>query len=307
MSGPAIDSWPPPVCYELGSALVHAVRSHDDEGAALLQQGAVLAAEVGDHRIGAQAFRELGYVDALAGRRPAAAEHLQQAETLAGDDPDLLAGVHSISAFNLGDWGRFERPLPSTRWPWTSPDVRAAPAGRRGRSDWVPGSHLADGDVAEARAWTDACLVLTESTRWVAFRPWPAAVLAETQLADGGADRVVTREPGRGVRAQLPPGRPVLGRGDRADDLPGVTPRMASSTRPGSGSTRPCSALSAVTDTYASMLAAILATAGELSAAAGDDARAAHHARPLVALAARAHLDHYLARGVALLGNRHAT
>ena len=56
-----------------------------------------------------------------------------------------------------------------------------------------------------------------------------------------------------------------------------------------------------VTDTYATVQAAILATSAELSAAAGDGVRTEHYARSLVALAARAHLDHYLPRGIALL------
>ena len=58
--------------FELGAALVHAVRSHDDEGAVLLQHSADLAASQGDHRLAADAHRELGYIDSLAGRRAAA-------------------------------------------------------------------------------------------------------------------------------------------------------------------------------------------------------------------------------------------
>ncbi len=290
--------------YELGSALVHAVRSHDDEGAALLQQGAVLAADVGDHRTGAQAFRELGYVDALAGRRPAAAEHLQQASILAGDDPDLLAGVHSITAFNLGDWGRFKEAIGE----YSLALDLARSAGSTRREAWTLGLgawiHLADGDVTEARAWANACLVLTDTTRWIAFHPWPTAVLAETQLADGA----VTAS----TRASLDEAFALSCR--LADPCwEGATARMISLTHAADGDLDQARVwidqallrTQRSTDTYASMLAAILATAGELSAAAGDDARAAHYARTLVALAARAHLDHYLPRGVALLGHGH--
>lgn len=288
--------------YELGSALVHAVRSHDDEGATLLQQSAVLAAEVGDHRIGAQTLRELGYVDALAGRRPAAAEHLQQAEILAGDDPDLLAGVHSIRAFNLGDWGRFAEAGAE----YSLALDLARRTGSTRREAWTLGlgawMHLADGDVAEARVWTDACLVLTESTRWIAFRPWPAAVLAEIELTDGAltASSRVSLEEAFALSCRL---------GDPCWE--GATARMISLAHAAEGELDEAQVWieqallrsQRCTDTYAAMLAAILATAGELSAAAGDEVRAAHHARTLVALAARAHLDHFLPRGVALLGH----
>ena len=159
---------------------------------------------------------------------------------------------------------------------------------------------LAAGDVPEARAWTDACLALTDTTRWVAFRPWPAAVLAETELADG----LVTAA----TRASLDEAFALSCRlGDPCWE--GATARMIALAHAAdgeldvarSGSTRPCSAASTAPTTYAAVLAAILATAAELSAAAGDQDRTAHHARALIALAARAHLDHYLPQAVALL------
>lgn len=287
--------------FELGSALVHAVRSHDDEGAALLHRAAVLAGDLGDHRTGTHAFRELGYVDALAGRRPAAAEHLQQASVLAGDDPDLRAGVHSVSAFNLGDWGRFEEAIGE----YSLAVDLARHTGSTRREAWTLGLgawvHLAAGDTTAARAWTDSCLALTDSTRWVAFRPWPAAVLAEAELADGSITAA--------TRASLDEAFALSCR--LADPCwEGATARMISLAHAADGELTQArgwidQALvrsQRSTDTYASMLAAIHASAAELSAQAGDEARSADHARSLVALSARAHLDNYLARGVALLG-----
>ena len=286
--------------FELGSALVHAVRSHDDEGAALLQQSATLAATVGDHRVAAQAFRELGYVDALAGRRPTAAEHLQHALTFAGDDLYLLAGVRSVSAFNLGDWGRFEEAIDEYR---LALDL-ARKVGSTRREAWTlglgAGAHLAAGDLHHARAWTEACLVLTNTTHWVAFRPWPTAVLAEAELADGP----VTSS----TRTALDEAFVLSCR--LADPCwEGATARAISLAHAAEGELEKArlwidQALSRsqrVTDTYATVQAAILATSAELSAAAGDGVRTEHYARSLVALAARAHLDHYLPRGIALL------
>lgn len=286
---------------ELGSALVHAVRSHDDEGAVLLRQGARLAAEVGDHRVGVHAFRELGYVDALAGRRPTALEHLRQATGLAGDDPELLAGVHSVSAFNLGDWGRFEEAIGE----YALARELARQTGSARREAWTLGLgawvQLAAGDLAEARAWTRACLDLTGSTRWVAFRPWPVAVLAETELADGSVSAATRTDLDEAFALSCSLADPCW---------EGATARMIALAHAADGEldaartwieqalhrSRRC------TDTYAAMLAAVLATSGELSAAAGDGVRAEQEARSLLALAARAHLDHYLPRAVALLG-----
>jgi Bacterial transcriptional activator domain len=64
---------------ELGTALVHSVRGRDDEGAVLLMQCTELAQVAGDAAIAAAGFQELGYVEALVGRRPAAARHPSEA------------------------------------------------------------------------------------------------------------------------------------------------------------------------------------------------------------------------------------
>ena len=56
---------------ELGKGLVHAVRGFDDEGAILLRRCTELAKSEGYAEIAAVGYRELGYVEALAGRLPA--------------------------------------------------------------------------------------------------------------------------------------------------------------------------------------------------------------------------------------------
>lgn len=286
--------------YELGSALVHAVRSHDEEGAALLQQGVVLASEVGEHLIGAKALRELGYVEARAGRRPAADRHLEEALVLAGNDLDLLAGVHSVRAFNLGEWGRFEEAINEYS---LALDLARYTGGTR-RQAWTLGMgawvHLAAEDHGEARVWTQTCLALIEATRWVAFRPWPVAVLAETELASGAVTSA--------TRASLEEAFALSCRlGDPCWE--GTTARMISLVHAADGQSEQARSWidqallrsQQSSATYASMLAPILATAAELSADAGDEVNSANHARALISLAARAHLDPYLARGVALL------
>ena len=54
---------------ELGTALVHAIRGFDEEGAVLVRQAAELAEVQGLSSLRASALREIGYVEALAGRR----------------------------------------------------------------------------------------------------------------------------------------------------------------------------------------------------------------------------------------------
>ena len=285
---------------ELGSALVHSVRSHDDEGATLLHQSVTMAASVGDHRVAAQALRELGYVDALAGRRPLAAQHLQQALTFAGDDPYLLAGVRSIKAFNLGDWGRFDE----ARTEYSLALDLARRVGSARREAWTLGmgawALLAAGDVAQARTWTDASLAQTDTTQWVAFRPWPTAVLAETELAEGSVSPATRTSLDEAYALSCSLADPCW---------EGATARVISLAHAADGRLSEArtwidQALSRsrrATDTYATVQAAILATSAEYAEAAGDDLRAEHFARSLLELSARAHLDHYLPKGIALL------
>ena len=223
---------------ELGSALVHSVRSHDDEGATLLHQSVTMAASVGDHRVAAQALRELGYVDALAGRRPLAAQHLQQALTFAGDDPYLLAGVRSIKAFNLGDWGRFDE----ARTEYSLALDLARRVGSARREAWTLGmgawTLLAAGDVAQARTWTDSSLAQTDTTQWVAFRPWPTAVLAETELAEGSVSPATRTSLDQAYALSCSLADPRW-EGATARVISLAMPRTAGSARPGPGSTRP--------------------------------------------------------------------
>ncbi|MDQ0736480.1 DNA-binding SARP family transcriptional activator [Arthrobacter agilis] len=285
---------------ELGSALVHSVRSHDDEGVTLLHRSATIAASIGDDRVAAQALRELGYVDALAGRRPSAAEHLQRAEVHAGDDPSLLAGILSIRGFNLGDWGKFDEAGQAY--------TRALDLARRARSArreaWTLGTGawvlLAAGDIARAQAWADASLVRAETLQWVAFRPWPTAVLAETELADGGITPTTRTRLDEAYALSCSLGDPCW---------EGATARAISLTHAAHGRRTEARAWidqaltrsRRATDTYAAVQAAILTTSAEQAGAAGDGPRAEFFARSLLALSARAHLDHYLPRAIALL------
>ncbi len=90
---------------ELGTALVHAIRGYDDEAAILRRQSVELAQQCSDARVATAALRELGYLEALAGRRPVAAAHLAKALEIT-DDPESLAGAHAVIGFNLVDWGK---------------------------------------------------------------------------------------------------------------------------------------------------------------------------------------------------------
>lgn len=290
---------------ELGTALVHAVRSHDDEGSLLLQQSADLADRRGDASISCQAHRELGYVDALAGRRPSARDHLAHARTLAEHDDRLLAGVRAVTAFNTADWGRFDDAVAEYE---LAIDLAHRTENPR-REAWALGlgawAQLRGGHLDAARSWVERCLALTADIRWVAFRPWPLAVLAELRLAADAA-------------------RPDLHTSRLREDIEqsfalscsladpcweGATARVLALAHAAEGN--PTLALDWIaqagrrcrreTDTWVAMPVAILATDAELSLSVGDAARAEASARALVSLAARTHMDADLTIGLDLL------
>ena len=285
---------------ELGTALVHAVRGHDDEGAVLLEQAVQFARGAGDTATAVAALRERGYADALAGRRPEADHHLAAAGDLADGDTRSLAGIHAIAGFNLCDWGRFEEGL--ERYEDALDASRST--GERRREAWTLGlggwALLRSGRASAGVSWLNDSLELVGDLRWRAFEPWPMAALAEAHLAELHEDPAGLDEFERcfAMSCQLDDpcwegasGR-VLAlhharRGDHASALRWIDEARSRCVRK--------------TDIWAGLLGTILLTGAELRLQAGDGPGAEAAARDLVAFAARTHLDGVLARGVAVL------
>ncbi len=287
---------------ELGTALVHAVRSHDDEGALLLEKAATVAASIGDGPTAAAALRELGYVDALAGRRPDAEHHLAAAEALVEGDTDLLAAIRSVRAFNLTDWGRIDEGL--DEWGIALDLARSAANPRRiawalGLGGWA---QVRAGHHRPAATWLRECLQLVSSSGWISFRPWPTAALAEAELAAGGGKRMLDLHQEFTLSCQL------------ADPCwESATARALALQAAVAGDTE--AALTWVdearrrvgreTDVYVGMQGAILATDIELSTSRGQEDRAAASGRALLELAATTHMDGYLTPAMTALRRAH--
>jgi tetratricopeptide (TPR) repeat protein len=169
---------------ELGSALVHSVRGYDDEGSILLGQALVLARCSGDGETAATALCELGYVDAMAGRRPSAADHLKAALELA-IPAQKVARIQAVMGFNLIDWGRFESGL--THYDQALESARQEQDYRTeiwafGVGSW---GHLAAGRPETAMAWLYRCLEKVDQANWLAFRPFPMALQCEAKMLLG--------------------------------------------------------------------------------------------------------------------------
>jgi len=282
----------------LGTALVRSARGYDDEGSILLDHAATIAAEVGAPATGSLALAERGYADALAGRRPSAAQHLTAAEALAGDDPKLLAAVDAAAAFNLADWGRTGEAVAR----YEAASEHAARAGDDRRRGWVLGlgawALVQDGRTDEARRWSNACAGVLDALQWTSFAPLVSAIAAEVALREGELGPGEDLERSFAMSCQL--GDPCWeGATARALALRAAAVGQDDDAVRWIGAARARSVRT--TDTWAGLVGTILVTEAELHARVGATAAAGAAARDALAVAARAHLDGLLPRAMALV------
>src|SRR5204863_5597787 len=87
----------------LGSALIHATKGRDEEGAAALHRSVAAAEAAGRRAVAASAHRELGYVELLRGDYVRARNWLRTAEELADGDEQELARVQALRATCLAE------------------------------------------------------------------------------------------------------------------------------------------------------------------------------------------------------------
>jgi DNA-binding SARP family transcriptional activator len=294
---------------ELGAALVHAVRGHAEEGSIFLRQSVELAGARGYSDIAATALRELGFVEAKAGRRPAAADSLSQALALAGEG-ESLAGIHAVTAMNLADWGRAGEGLEHVAL--AIDHARSSGNSRREIFALSIGARtlISIGRLEEARIWLNACIAMVEEQRWLAFRPWPVALLGEVQIcqAQSAASGRSTLEEAFALSCQL---------GDSCWE--GAVARVLALSLIAEGE-RPLAAewlaeahrrCTRYSDKYVAIEVEILANQTENSQALGQSDQADAFARSWLVLAARSHMDghveraaHFLAGGRKSAGRR---
>lgn len=167
---------------ELGTALIHSVRSQDDEGVIHLRRAETLALETQNRPLACRAVLEQCYVDALAGRRPDAARLSERALDLAGENLDCLSTTHAFAGFNLADWGRHAEA--DRAYDLALASARQGNLSRR--EGWALGlgawGKLRANKPDKARDWALSCLDICNRLEWLSFRPWPEAVFAEAAL-----------------------------------------------------------------------------------------------------------------------------
>lgn len=176
----------------LGSGLVHTTRSHE-EGASVLHQAASLAARAGERLLAAPAYREIGFIDVQAGRRERAEVWLVRAEEAAKDDSAELASIEGVRGMNLSDAARYPEAIAALG--------RSVEHARRcdGQRQMALSTsllgrvHLLRGEMQAARETLARSLRQTESAQWIAFQPWPQALIAEAEIREGRLEAARTR------------------------------------------------------------------------------------------------------------------
>jgi tetratricopeptide (TPR) repeat protein len=287
---------------ELGKGLVHSVRGFDDEGAILLRRCTELAGVHGYAEVAAAGFRELGYVEALAGRRPSAADYLRSALDVART-PDELAAIHAFVGFNLVDWGKVEDGLGH----YAIALDKARTAADRQREIWSLGlgarAQIAIGDIDVADRWLRDCLRLVDEQQWVAFRPWPVALLGEAAIRrqEKPAAQRSSLEEAFALSCQL---RDPCWEGAVARSLAlGFVAEGDLETALGwlDDARRRCVR---ETDVYAALEVEIVASKVEVMRALGHGSESMALAREWLSLAARTHMDAHATRAVAFLAGQ---
>ncbi|MEV0594518.1 BTAD domain-containing putative transcriptional regulator [Nonomuraea cavernae] len=184
----------------LGSALIHAVRGRDEEGAVLLQEAIPLAGQAGDRVAVGTAYRTLGFAEVQAGRRRTADIWLGKAQMLAETDEEIAAllGVRGMNASDRGDYpaafGHLEESV-----------ERAGRCGDHRQQAWslsiLARAHLLRAEYSQAEVALTRSLELIQQQRWMAFLPWPQTLRAELDLYAGNVDGAAARLEGAWVLA----------------------------------------------------------------------------------------------------------
>lgn len=175
----------------LGSALVHAVRGRDSEGAAALHEALAIGRECAAP-YAAAACRELGYVEFLLGRYERAQAWLERAATLAVGDVAEQARLATLEGSILIDIAHYDTAL-ARLWEACRLAVEADDAKQTIYAESMLGRALVlTGRLGEAVGVLDGC-VAQAARMWTAFLPWPQSFRAEVDLLGGHIDKAAER------------------------------------------------------------------------------------------------------------------
>jgi DNA-binding SARP family transcriptional activator len=169
----------------LGSALVHAARGHDEEGAASLHEAGELAEQEGELSLAATAWRELAWVELLRARYNLVWHWLDRAAAGAGTVPTEQAWIALISGAartDLGDYATAFRDL-TDAVEIADRAGGAAPAALA--RSFLGRLHLLRGELDHAADVLERSIAQARQASWTSLLPWPESLLAEVALRRG--------------------------------------------------------------------------------------------------------------------------
>jgi DNA-binding SARP family transcriptional activator len=173
----------------LGSALVHAARGHDEEGAASLHDGGELAAQSGEPSLAATAWRELAYVELLRARYHRARRWLDRAAAAAGDEPTEQAWIALLSGAVRTDTGDYQAALGDLTAAVERADRAGLAAPAAFARSFLGRLHLLRGELDDAADVLTRSIQQAREAAWTSLVPWPEALLAEVELERGDVAR----------------------------------------------------------------------------------------------------------------------
>jgi hypothetical protein len=164
---------------------------------------------------------------------------------------------------------------------------------------------LRSGRPDVARDWLIRCLDLCDDTRWLAFRPWPVALIAEVRLAL----HEVSNSTRHGLEEALALGNQL---GDpcwqaaTARSLALVEAEAGNTAEAGRWLAHARERCCSVTDLYTGLLVEILTDQVRHYRRCGEEDHASVLARELLSLAARTHADGHIDYAISVLNGKTA-
>jgi DNA-binding SARP family transcriptional activator len=168
----------------LGSALVHAARGHDEEGAASLHEGAEVAEQAGELALAATAWRELAWVEFLRARYERARLWLDRAAAAAGDDLGERAWISLIAGAARADTGDHDGAFRELGEAVELAERAGLAAPAAFARSFLGRLHLLRGEH-DAAAVLRRSLEQAREAAWSSLIPWPESLLAEVELQRG--------------------------------------------------------------------------------------------------------------------------
>jgi DNA-binding SARP family transcriptional activator len=169
----------------LAEGLIHSLGGLDEEGVAILHEADEIAHAQGDDLACAQARAELGYVDFLRAQYDRAEHWLTDALDLAEGSASIVAKVRTYLGSIESDRANYAQARVLLEQATQHAKAADEPRREAYALSMFGRISLLTGDLIDAEHRLAASIKLIEAHQWLAFLPWPQALLGHVHLARG--------------------------------------------------------------------------------------------------------------------------